>query len=152
MKIILFLSLGLLSSCSWFGASVEGWTSGTVETLLEMSKRKSMIQDTPFKTMELISAPPQIKISKKELCSCSTQLYGGLLSIVANDIRDSKVKSLCSSMGKCFFKKKTPSQFAASCKKYFSKGKFRKLARDRTKSIKRLSKARRKLRAYCSKV
>ncbi len=151
MKIFLLILVLFTSSCQWLTErAINNWTSDTVELLLEMSLRKSMINDTPLKTMERLEAPSGVELSKKKLCGCAVDLYGGIMTVIANDLKESSIKNLCTGMGKCFFKSKAPEFFKSSCYSYIEKSKFKKLARDRRKSLLRFTKARRKLSASCS--
>jgi hypothetical protein len=153
MKLIILISLLSLTSCKWLNdRAISGWTEGTADLLLEMSLRKSMINDTPLKTMEALEAPGDIKLNQKDLCRCATKLYGGILTVIANDVKASSVKGLCSGMNRCFFKSKAPEVFFPACIKYIEKGPFKKLARDRRTSIQRFTKARRHLSSHCSKL
>lgn len=153
MKLIILISLLTLSSCQWLNdRAVTNWTQETVDLMLEMSLRKSMIQDTPLKTMEALEVPDDVNLSQKDLCRCGTSLYGGILTVIANDVKASSVKNLCNDMKKCFFKSKAPDVFIPTCIKYIEKGPFKKLARDRRKSIPRFTKARRHLNSHCSKL
>lgn len=150
MRIVLVGLLIFLSSCQWLTErAITNWTSDTVELLFEMSLRKSMIHDTPLKTMERLEAPDGVKLSKKSLCQCAVKLYGGIMTVIANDVKESSVKSLCSGMGKCFFKGKSPDFFKSNCHSYIEKAGFKKMARDRRKSLMRFTKARRKLSSSC---
>lgn len=153
MKLIIFSFILLVGSCKWLDdRALNSWTSETVDTLLTMSLRKSMINDTPLKTMEALEAPPNIEMKPSKICHCAESLYGGILSVVANDVKDSAVKSTCKSMGNCFFKGKAPKDFHIKCTEYFKDKKFKKLAGDRNKSLKRFTKARRILGSHCSKI
>lgn len=153
MKIVLIGFILFLSSCQWLTErSHKSWVGDTIETLMEMSKRKSMIHDTPLKTVEALEAPDGFKLSKKEICKCGERLYGGILTVIANDVKESSIKGLCKGMGNCFFKGKAPSYFFSTCTEYVEKGPFKKMARHRDKEIPRFSKARRKLGTYCRKI
>lgn len=152
MKQILLGMLLLLSSCQWLSErAIKSWTGDTIELLMEMSLRKSMINDTPLKTIEALEAPDGVTLSKKDLCQCASSLYGGILTVIANDVKDSSVKNMCKGMGRCFFKSKQPSYFETTCINYVSKGGFKKLARDRRESLMRFTKARRQLSSECRK-
>ena len=153
MKVILIGILFLLSSCQWLSdRAIVSWTGDTIELLLEMSLRKSMIHDTPLKTMEALEAPDGVTMNKKSLCRCGTSLYGGIMTVIANDVKESSVKQMCKSMGKCFFKSKAPANFTKTCISHVNDGDFKKMARNRSKSILRFTKARRQLSSYCSKL
>ncbi len=111
-----------------------------------------MINDTPLKTMEALESPPNIELKPSKLCRCGESLYGGILGVIANDVKDSAVKSTCKSMGNCFFKGSAPADFKVKCTEYFKDKKFKKLASDRNESLKRFTKARRILGSHCSKI
>jgi hypothetical protein len=153
MKLILISLLFLFSSCQWLNKSaLSSWTRNTVDTLLEMSLRKSMIHDTPLKTMEALDSPPGIDLKASKLCRCAESLYGGILGVVANSVKASSVKRVCKSMGDCFFKGRAPEEFKLTCIEYFKDNKFKKMAGDRNKSLKRFTRARRLLASHCSKL
>lgn len=153
MKLVILIFVLMLSSCQWLeGRALTSWTGDTIDTLLEMSLRKSMIHDTPLKTMEALEPPPSIELKPSKLCRCAESLYGGIMGVVANDVKESSVKSTCESMGKCFFKGKAPESFQMTCTDHFKEGGFKKLARDRNESLKRFTRARRLLGGHCSKI
>ena len=152
MKQILIGMLILLSSCQWLSErAIKSWTGETIELLMEMSLRKSMIQDTPLKTLEAIEAPDGVNMNKKELCQCASRLYGSILTVVANDVKESSVKEMCKGMARCFFRSKHPSYFEPTCIDYVNNGGFKKLASNRRESLMRFTKARRQLSSECRK-
>lgn len=153
MRTFIILFLLLLSSCQWLNdRAIKAWTNDTIDTLFEMSLRKSMINDTPLKTMDALEAPRGVEIGKKDICKCATTLYGGILTVIANDVKASSVKFLCKDMGRCFFKSKPPAIFKTTCIDYVEAGSFKKMARDRRTNISRFTKARRQLSSHCSKL